>query len=238
VSERVALVTGASRGLGAEIAAGLVAGGYTVVGAARTAPDEWAAAPVADLHRKVCDVTDESQVKRMFSEVRKEHGRLDLVVNNAGAFSGDLLLMASAERFAAVLRGNLLSAQVVTRESVKLMRPKGFGRVVSISSIAASIPLVGNSLYASAKTAVVGLMRDFALEFRNSGVTFNSVAISFVEHTGMVDALKPEARASYEARLLVPRALDMSEVLGTIRFLASDDAGAVTGQVISLGSPY
>jgi 3-oxoacyl-[acyl-carrier protein] reductase len=160
------------------------------------------------------------------------------LINNAGTFSGELLLTASAERFASVLSANVVAAHVVTREAVKLMRPRSAGRVVSVSSVAASIPLLGNSLYAMSKAALERLMRDFALEFRGSGVTFNSVAVSFFEHSRMVAALRPEARAAYEARLLVPRAVQIPEVIAAIRYLASDEAATVTGQVICLGSPY
>jgi NAD(P)-dependent dehydrogenase (short-subunit alcohol dehydrogenase family) len=237
VTDKIALVTGASRGLGALIASGLAEDGATVVGVARTPIEQWDSDDDR-IQRRVCDVTDESAVKRLFSELRKQHGRLDILINNAGAFSGDLLLSATSTRFLSLLNANLVSAHVVSREAAKLMRTNSWGRVVSISSIATSIPLVGNALYASSKIGVEALMRDFALEFRGSGLTFNSIAVSFVEHTGMVDALKPEARANYEARLLVPRPLQMSEILAAIAFLLSPDAGAVTGQVIALGSPY
>lgn len=235
---RVALVTGASRGLGRLIVDGLLSDGYQVIGVARSSLDDWTGGEVDGFDRHSCDVTDDSSVKRLFSDVRKRHGRLDVVVNNAGAFSSDLLLTASAERFSNVLRTNLIGAQIVTREAVKLMRPKAFGRVVSISSIATRIPLPGNAVYATSKVALEALMTGFAVEFRGSGITFNSVGVSFVDDTGMVDALRPEARASYEARLLQPHALPMGEVMHTIRFFLAGEAAAVTAQSITLGSPY
>mgnify|MGYP001599189149 FL=1 len=118
------------------------------------------------------------------------------------------------------------------------MRPKGFGRVVSISSIATSIPLTGNALYATTKLGLEALMEGFAVEFRGSGVTFNTVCVSFLEQTGMVDALRPEARANYESRLLVPRALRIEEIAHAVDFFVSGAASSVTAQVISLGSPF
>jgi 3-oxoacyl-[acyl-carrier protein] reductase len=238
VTRRVALVTGASRGLGRLMVDGLLSQGYLVVGVARSAVDEWAGDDVDGFERHVCDITDDSAVKRLFSDVRKRHGRLDAVINNAGAFSSDLLLTASADRFASVLRANLVGAQVVTREAVKLMRPKSFGRVVSISSIATRLPMPGNAVYATSKLALEALMTGFAVEFRGSGITFNSVGISFVDHTGMVDALRPDARASYESRLLQPHPLSMDEVMHAIGFFLDESAGAVTAQSITLGSPF
>jgi len=237
MSGTVVLVTGASRGIGSRLAAGLASQGHVVVGIARSAIDEWDLNAEAKIDRRVCDITDESAVRRLFSDIRKQYGRLDVLINNAGAFSGDLLLTASADRFMSVMRTNLAGAHTMTKEATKLMRPQGRGRVVSVTSIATSVPLVGNALYASAKSALERLMSSFALEFRGSGITFNSVGVSFVDSTGMVDALKPQVREQYEQRLLVPRALDMSEILGTIDYLCSDSAATVTGQVIALGSP-
>lgn len=237
MSDSVALVTGASRGIGARIASSLLADGFKVVGVARSPIDQWESVDSAGYHRHLCDLTDESSVKRLFSEVRKQHGRLDVVINNAGAFNSDFLLTASAERFASLLQANLLSVQVVSREAVKLMRPNGFGRVVSISSIATRIPMTGNALYGTSKVALERLMSGFAAEFRSSGITFNSVAISFVEDTGMVNALRPEARSAYEARLLAPQGLSIDQVMHTIRFLVAPDAAPVTGQTVVLGSP-
>jgi len=237
MSQQVALVTGASRGIGSKVVTGLLADGFEVIGGARSSADGWESEASAQFHRYECDLTDESAVKRLFSEVRKQFGRLDVVINNAGAFSSDLLTTASADRFAALLQANLLSAQIVTREAVKLMRPKGFGRVVSISSIATRISITGNALYAISKLALEELMRGFATEFRSSGITFNTVAISFVEGTSMVNQLRSEVRATYEARLLATPALSMDEVMHAIRFFASPDAAPVTGQTIVLGSP-
>lgn len=237
MTSRVVLVTGASRGLGRRLADGLADDDTVVIGLARSAIEDWERPEVEGFEPHVCDVTDESQVKRLFSDIRKRHGQLDLVVNNAGAFSGQVLLTASADRFAALMQSNLISAHLVTRESVKLMSPKRAGRVVSISSIAAAIPITGNALYASTKLALEALMRSFAVEFRGSGITFNSVAISFLEGTGMVDALRPEARAAYESRLLAPAPLHIDEIVQAIRYLASPSASTVTGQLISLGSP-
>jgi 3-oxoacyl-[acyl-carrier protein] reductase len=235
---KIVLITGASRGLGRRLADGFLADGWLVVGVARSPIETWEGETHERFERQVCDITDESMVKRLFSSLRKRFGHLDVLINNAGAFSSDLLLTANADRFSALLRANLISAQVVTREAVKLMRPKGLGRVVSISSVAVAIPLTGNALYATTKIGLEALMSGFAVEFKGSGVTFNSVGVSFIEDTGMVGALLPAARASYETRLLTPKPLTIGEILHAVRFFVSDDAAPITGQVITLGSPF
>ena len=235
---QVVLVTGASRGLGSRMAEGFLSKGCLVIGLARSPVESWEGEHNDRFERHVCDITDESMVKRLFSDLRKRHGRLDALINNAGAFSSDLLLTASAERFGSLLRANLVSAQVVTREAVKLMRPKGFGRVVSISSIATAIPLTGNALYSITKVGLETLMQGFAVEFKGSGITFNSIGISFLEDTGMVNALNHAARTSYESRLLEPHPLRIGEIMHALGFFLSDQAGAVTGQQITLGSPF
>jgi 3-oxoacyl-[acyl-carrier protein] reductase len=237
MSKPVALVSGASRGIGAGLAHGLATAGYDVLGVARSTPESWSVAEDDLVSRFQCDISDESAVRRLYSSIRKSYGGVDLLVNNAGAFSGDLLTTLSADRMISILTSNLVGTQLMTREAAKIMRAQGAGRVVSISSIAASIAVVGNALYGTSKVAVEGLMRSYALEFKDSGVTFNSIALSFVEGTSMVDALKPDARASYEARLLVTRSLEMSEIVGTLGYLCSDHASSVTGQVILMGSP-
>jgi 3-oxoacyl-[acyl-carrier protein] reductase len=234
----VVMVTGASRGIGHRVAEAFVNQGALVIGVARSPLEQWELASSDAFEAHVCDVTDESGVKRLFSGVRKTHGRVDVLINNAGAFSSDLLLTASSERYASLLRANLISAHLVTREAVKLMKPKGSGRVISISSIATSIPLTGNALYATTKLGLEALMQGFSVEFRGSGITFNTVAVSFIEQTGMVDALRPEARANYEMRLLVPRPVSLDEIMHAITYFASDRASSVTAQQISLGSPF
>ena len=238
MTEKIVLITGASRGLGRRLADGFLADGWLVVGVARSPIEAWEGEVLERFERHVCDITDESMVKRLFSSLRKRLGHLDVLINNAGAFSSDLLLTTNANRFSALLLANLVSAQVVTREAVKLMRPKGVGRVVSISSIAVEIPLNGNALYATTKIGLESLMRGFAVEFKGSGITFNSVGVSFIEDTGMVGALLPAARASYETRLLTPKPLRIDEILHAVRFFVADDAAPITGQVIKLGSPF
>ncbi len=231
------IVTGASRGLGSELVKVLIENGHRVIGIARTATDSWSVAPSDNHLQFQCDLTDESMVKRTFSEIRKKGLTIGSLINNAGVFSSQLLQTSSSNHVKDVLNSNLISTLLTTREVSKMMRSSGGGSVISISSIAVSIPIPGNSVYAASKVAVEELMRGFATELRGSGITFNSLRISFVEGTGMVNSLATEPRRIYESRLLEPRPLSVHEICHAIQFFDSSLARSITGQVLSLGSP-
>ena len=238
MTKGVVLITGASRGLGRKLADKFLFDDWLVIGLARSPLQTWVGEEHPHFERYVCDITDESMVKRFFSSLRKQYGQLDVLINNAGIFSGDLLLSATSDRYSDLFLANVVSAQLITREASKIMRFKGGGRVISISSIAVDIPITGNTLYASTKSALECLMRGYAVEFKGSGITFNSVAISFVENTGMLDSLKPAARELYESRLLESAPLKIDEIMHVLCFLISDHSRPVNGQTISLGSPF
>ena len=231
------IVTGASRGLGSELAQILIENGHRVIGIARTSTDSWSVAPSDNYLQIQCDLTDESMVKRTFSEIRKRGISIGSLINNAGVFSSQLLQTSSSNHVKNVLNSNLISALLTTREVSKMMRSTGGGSVISISSIAVSIRIRGNSIYGVSKIALEELMRGFATEFRDSGITFNSLRISFVEDTGMVNSLATEPRKFYESRLLEPNALSVQEIYHAIQFFESNLARSITGQVLSLGSP-
>ena len=231
------LITGAGRGLGSQMAKALASEGHRVFGLSRSPVDNWSFLPNENFIGFCCDLTNERDVKGVFSEIRKSFGWIDVLVNNAGVSNAQLLQITSGEQFASVLNTNLIGSMTATREAAKMMRQRNWGRVVSISSVATSIHLPGNALYGLSKQGLEQLMRGFAVEFRNTDITFNSIAISFVNGTGMVETLSVDARTKYETRLLKPDPLDIAEILNVVKFFASDLAKAVTGQTIHLGSP-
>ena len=234
---RVVLVTGASRGIGSQLCEYFLDSGCRVIGIARSETDSWQLANHKDLSKYKCDATSESEVKVLFSSLRKELGAVDLLINNVGQFHGQLLQLTSSEQFMTILRTNLLTAHLVTREYAKLMKPHGRGCAVSISSIATVLNLQGNATYGLAKSAVDSLMRSYALEYKDTGLTFNSVAVSFIENTTMTDRLSESVRASYTQRLLTSVPITINQLAQTIEFLATSNAKPITGQTIFLGSP-
>jgi NAD(P)-dependent dehydrogenase (short-subunit alcohol dehydrogenase family) len=230
------VVTGASRGVGAMVATALVERGHTVTGLARSAAADWECDE--RVARIECDIEDDSAARRAFSQLRKDGAGPDVLIHAAGAFSADLLAMASGARVTEILAANVSGAQNAIREAIKEMRRGNFGRVVALTSIAPRIPMPGNAIYGASKLALEHLVRSYAVELKGSGCTFNCLGLSFVEGTGMVDALRPEARASYEQRLAAPEGLDMTSVMHAIDFFILPEASAVTGQTVVLGGPY
>jgi len=231
------VITGASRGLGSQIAEKSLAAGDTVIGLSRSPLENWEVKPNPNFIGYQCDISDESNVKRVFSEIRKTQKNIDALVNNAGMFSAQLLQMASGDHFRDVLNNNLVSTMLVTREAAKMMRPRNFGRVVTITSIASKVQIPGNAFYGISKEGSEQLMRNFAVEFRETGITFNCLGVSFIEETGMLTALTDSSRKKYESRLLEPANISPDEVMHALSFLRSEMAGSITGQVIYLGSP-
>jgi 3-oxoacyl-[acyl-carrier protein] reductase len=230
------VVTGASRGVGALVAGALAERGHSVVGIARSRVDDWSCDE--RVVRTECDLTDESATRRAFSQLRKSGGGPDALIHAAGLFSADLLAVAPGVRVSDVLTANVVATQNVIREAVKQMRRGEFGRVVALSSIAARIPLPGNAVYGASKVALEHLVRSYAVEFAGSGCTFNCIALSFIENTGMVDALRPEARAKYEARLAHSAPIELAQLMHAIEFLIAAEAAPVTGETLVLGGPH
>jgi 3-oxoacyl-[acyl-carrier protein] reductase len=235
--QKIVLVTGASRGIGQGLAERFASLNYKVVGVARSPLDEWQESSAQNLDRLQCDLTNESEVRILMSTIRKKFGAVDVLINNAGISSSDVLLATNSKRFEDVLKTNLVAAHNVTREAVKGMVAKSYGRTISISSIAARVPLAGNGPYAISKLALESLMKSYSVEFKKTKLTFNSVAVSFVEETSMVESLRVESRENYETRLLKPRPVSIDEIMHCILFFLSDLAESVTGQSIVLGSP-
>lgn len=231
------VVTGASRGLGSEIVEALLQTNRRVIGIARTPTELWSVGASENFARFQCDLTDESMVKRTFSEIRKNGYPISCLVNNAGVSSSQLIQTCSINHVKDVLNSNLISALLATREVSKMMRLGDGGSVVSISSIASSIRIPGNAIYGVSKVALEELMRGFASEFKDAGINFNCIRVSFMEGTGMVDSLAEEPRKKYESRLLKPHALSIQEILHAILFFESNLSRSVTGQVLTLGSP-
>jgi 3-oxoacyl-[acyl-carrier protein] reductase len=158
-------------------------------------------------------------------------------VGNAGAFSADLAVLASAATVTKILQQNVVAGFVVAREAAKLMRPAGFGRIVTISSIAVRIPANGNAFYAASKAALQQITEVMALELADSGITLNTIGVSFVEGSGMYEQAKPEALEGYRSRLRVDRPISIDELAHAIDFFADPLAGAVTAQTVYFGGP-
>lgn len=236
-SRRVALVTGASRGIGRAVACGLAVDGFDLAlvyaGNADAAADAVAACEAAGATARAyrCDVSNADEVKATADAVLADFGSVWALVNNAGITRDTLLARMKDEDFARVLEVNLTGAFNMMRALTRpLMRQRG-GRIVSMSSVVGLMGNAGQANYAASKAGLVGLTKSVARELAPRGVTVNAVAPGFVR-TDMTAALPEQVVERYEGQIPLGRLADPEEVAGVVRFLVSDAAAYVTGEVI------
>lgn len=236
-SRRVALVTGASRGIGRAVACGLAADGFDLAlvyaGNADAAADAVAACEAAGATARAyrCDVSNADEVKATADAVLADFGSVWALVNNAGITRDTLLARMKDEDFARVLEVNLTGAFNMMRALTRpLMRQRG-GRIVSMSSVVGLMGNAGQANYATSKAGLIGLTKSAARELAPRGVTVNAVAPGFVR-TDMTAALPEQVVERYEGQIPLGRLADPEEVAGVVRFLVSDAAAYVTGEVI------
>jgi len=237
LAERVALVTGGSRGIGRAIALELARSGaqvvFTYVSNADAARDtEKALVEVGGRGRAVrCDVADHAAVEALVASILQEHARVDVAVNNAGVARDQLILRMKPEDFDAVIATNLRGAWSVCRAVAKPMVKQRHGRIINLSSVVAGMGNAGQSNYAASKGGVEALTRSLARELGSRNVTVNAVAPGFID-TDMTRDLPEQAKKALVERIPLGRLGSAEDVAGVVRFLASDAAAYVTGQVI------
>jgi 3-oxoacyl-[acyl-carrier protein] reductase len=236
IEQRVAIVTGASRGIGRAIARRLAADGRLVVLVSRSA------APLEELRAaieteggcaevRVCDVAHGEALSAMIEEVASTHGRLDILVNNAGITRDGLILRMSDADFDEVINVNLRSAFVACRAAARPMMRSRFGRIINIGSVTGVMGNPGQANYAAAKAGLIGLTKTLAKEFGSKGITANVIAPGFIE-TEMISGLAQAYKDEVIKMLPVRRLGAPEEIAHAVAFLASDLAGYMTGQVL------
>jgi len=224
---RSVLVTGGNRGIGLAIARRLAAGGDKVTITSRSGEMEES----GELTVARCDVRDAAAVDEAFAVAEAAHGPVEVLVANAGITRDQLLALMSEDDFTAVLDTNLTGAYRVAKRAVRGMIRMRRGRIVFISSVVALLGSGGQANYAAAKAGLVGLARSLARELGSRSITANVVAPGFVD-TDMTAALPEERRAAILASVPLGRLASADEVAAAVAFLASPDAGYITGAVI------
>jgi len=234
--QRVAIVTGASRGIGQSIAHRLARDGHHVVLVSRTEKPlrdvcDSIAAAGGSASCRTCDVTDSSAWGECVSEIAKERGRLDILVNNAGVLRDGLLMRMTDEDFDTILDVHLKAVFVSARAAVRPMMSHRYGRIVTVGSVTGLIGRPGQANYSAAKAGAIGLMKSIAREFATKGITANVVAPGFIE-TDMTADL-PEKLKDEASQITPMRRIGRpEEVAAAVAFLASEEAGYITGHVL------
>ena len=236
--ERVALVTGASRGIGAQIAVSLAAQGRHVVLVARDAGKLQAVSDqiqAAGGRAEVCpcDVADGDRLAAQIEATAKAHNRLDILVNNAGITRDNLVLRMTDEEFDQVIQTNLRSVFTACRAALRPMMRGRWGRIVNISSVSALVGNPGQANYAAAKAGVVALTKSIAKEMASKNICANVVAPGFIK-TDMTAALPAAVAEAAEAATPLKRMGQPRHVAAAVAYLTSDEADFVTGQVLAV----
>jgi 3-oxoacyl-[acyl-carrier protein] reductase len=238
LKDKVALVTGASQGIGRDTALALVEAGAKVAVAARN--EEKLTALVEEIEAGggtsiavKMDVADAEQVKSGLKQVVEKFGRLDILVNNAAITRDGLAIRMKADDWEAVLRTNLTGAHLCIQQALSTMMRARAGRIINISSVVAQSGNSGQANYVAAKAGLIGLTKAIAVEIASRNITVNAVAPGFIE-TPMTDVLPDKVKEELKARIPLGRMGSAREVAAAIVFLASDEAGYITGHVLNV----
>ncbi len=238
-SAKVAIVTGASRGIGKSIALHLVAEGFSVIGTATT--DEGATSITESLSAPqagggkgyVLDVSDSASIADFLAIIKENHKPVQVLVNNAGITRDNLALRMKEEEWDSVINTNLNAIYRVTKGCLRGMTKARWGRIINISSVVGSMGNAGQSNYAAAKAGMEGYSRSLASELGSRGITVNCIAPGFIT-TDMTNELPEEQKQALLTRIPAGRLGEAAEIAALVVFLASESAGYITGETIHI----
>jgi 3-oxoacyl-[acyl-carrier protein] reductase len=230
---KVALVTGASRGIGRAIAEQLAALGAKVVGTATS--EKGADAISSYLGDKGCglvlNVGDTASIEQCLEQIKNQFGDIDILVNNAGITRDNLLMRMKDDEWFDIMQTNLTSVYRLSKAVMRSMMKKRFGRIISIGSVVGSMGNAGQTNYAAAKAGVLGFTKSLAKEVASRGITVNAIAPGFID-TDMTKDLTDEQKEAIFSQVPANRLGQPDEIAATVAFLASNQAAYITGETI------
>lgn len=237
LKDKIAVVTGASRGIGRQIALTLAANGATVIvnyngsvaKAEEVVKEIEAAGGKAEAIQ--CNVSDFAKAEELMGYVVKTYGRVDILVNNAGITRDNLIMKMSEEDFDAVIETNLKGAFNCMRHVARQMLKQKAGRIINISSVSGVLGNAGQTNYCASKAGVIGMTKAVARELASRGITVNAVAPGFIR-TEMTDVLSDAVKEGATAQIPMKQFGETEDIANTVAFLASENARYITGQVI------
>ncbi|HEY0406495.1 MAG TPA: SDR family oxidoreductase [Pyrinomonadaceae bacterium] len=227
---RVVLITGTSRGIGQYLASHYSEQGFQVIGCSRR--------PVASTlegYQHFClDITDEQSVKQMFNEITASHGRLDVLINNAGIASMNHLLLTPTQAARNIFETNFIGTFLFCREAAKLMKRRGFGRIINFTTVATPLKLEGEAVYAASKAAVISFTQIIARELSSFGITVNALGPTPIQ-TDLIKSVPQEKINQLVERQAIKRLGQFSDISNAIDFFIRPESNFITGQTLFLG---
>lgn len=236
---KIALITGAGKGIGAAIARKMSEQGATVIinyshskeAAANVMEEILSSGGQAEIYP--CDVSDDEAVKTMIADIVKKHGRLDILVNNAGVTKDGLLMRMKPEDFDRVINVNLKGTFHCIQNATRIMMKQRYGRIINISSVVGLYGNAGQANYAASKAGIIGLTKAAAKELGSRGITVNAIAPGFIQ-TEMTDILNEDLKNNMINAITLGRFGQPEDIANAALFLASDQASYMTGQVLCI----
>ncbi|MGE4597162.1 MAG: 3-oxoacyl-ACP reductase FabG [Methylophilaceae bacterium] len=236
LQNKIALVTGASRGIGAAIAVKLAKKGALVVGTATSEKGVKIVEQTFELNKlsgvgMVLDVNDNTSINELIKNIITQHGEINILINNAGITKDTLLMRMKDEDWDVVINTNLKSVYKLSQSVIRGMMKNRYGRIINISSVVGHMGNAGQTNYSATKAGIAGFTKSLAQEIGNRGITVNCVAPGFID-TDMTRALTEEQRNLLLGHIPLSRLGSPKDVANAVAFLASDDSGYITGETI------
>ena len=228
--KQITLITGTRKGIGRFLVEHYTSLGHFVIGCSRGETEY----SINNYHHFRLDVSDESSVKKMFIDIRKKYGKLDILINNAGVASMNHSLLTPISTVRKILDTNVIGNYIFSRESAKLMKKNKYGRIINFTTFAVPFKLEGEAIYAASKAAVTTLTEILSREYADFGITVNAVAPPAVQ-TDLIRGVQKEKMKRLLKRQAIHRYGNPQEVCNVIDFFIKPESEMVTGQVVYLG---
>jgi len=238
LSKKIALVTGASRGIGKSISIILAQNGAHVICVSRNIDDVQLVANKITAQKFIataesCDISDSKNVTELVKKIIEKHGRIDILINNAGITRDNLLMRISDDDWNEVINVNLKAAFTAIKSASRTMIKQRYGRIINISSVVGLMGNAGQANYAASKAGLIGMTKSIARELSSRGITANCIAPGYVE-TEMTDKLSDEVKSSLNEQIPLGRIGNVDDIAYAVAFLASDEASYITGQTLAV----
>ena len=236
LTEKLVLVTGASRGIGQAIALTLGAAGATVIGTATTEKGTNAISKQFAEHKingqgMILNVTDDNNIAELMKNINEKYGTVDILINNAGITRDNILIRMKQEEWDEIISTNLASVFKMSKAVLRGMMKKKSGRIISIASVVGSMGNSGQANYAAAKAGIMGFTKSLAREVGSRGITVNTVAPGFIQ-TDMTDKLPDEQKEALASQIPMGRLGSVEEIAQAVLFLAGDAGSYITAQTL------